>query len=64
MPDLNDGIGVEQLVVGPLACNCTIVADPESGGAIVVDGGAMLMGPMARPQAIRTMTREAEERLS
>ena len=39
MPDLNDGIVVEQLAVGPLACNCTIVADPASGGAIVVDGG-------------------------
>ena len=25
--------------VGPLACNCTIVADEKSGDAIVVDGG-------------------------
>jgi hydroxyacylglutathione hydrolase len=25
--------------VGPLACNCTIVADEKSGEAIVVDGG-------------------------
>jgi len=39
MPDLNGAVVVEQLVVGPLACNCTIVADPASGGAIVVDGG-------------------------
>jgi hydroxyacylglutathione hydrolase len=30
---------VEHLTVGPLACTCTIVADPESGTAIVVDGG-------------------------
>jgi hydroxyacylglutathione hydrolase len=25
--------------VGPLACNCTVVADEQSGEAIVVDGG-------------------------
>jgi len=40
MPDLADGIVVERLVVGQLGCNCTIVADPASASAIVVDGGA------------------------
>ena len=29
----------ETFEVGPLACNCTIVADDRSGDAIVVDGG-------------------------
>ncbi|HEY1977930.1 MAG TPA: MBL fold metallo-hydrolase [Candidatus Baltobacteraceae bacterium] len=29
----------ETFTVGPLACNCTIVADETSGEAIVVDGG-------------------------
>jgi hydroxyacylglutathione hydrolase len=30
---------IETFPVGPLACNCTIVGDPQSGDAIVVDGG-------------------------
>lgn len=30
---------VETFPVGPLACNCTILADESSGEAIVVDGG-------------------------
>lgn len=30
---------VETFPVGPLACNCTILGDEESGEAIVVDGG-------------------------
>ncbi|MGH7757477.1 MAG: MBL fold metallo-hydrolase [Vulcanimicrobiaceae bacterium] len=30
---------VEHLRVGPLGCNCTIVAEPATGEAIVVDGG-------------------------
>jgi hydroxyacylglutathione hydrolase len=30
---------VEHLAVGPLLCNCTIVADERRGDAIVVDGG-------------------------
>jgi glyoxylase-like metal-dependent hydrolase (beta-lactamase superfamily II) len=30
---------VETFPVGPLACNCTILGDPESGDAIVIDGG-------------------------
>jgi len=30
---------LETFPVGPLQCNCTIVADTESGEAIVVDGG-------------------------
>jgi glyoxylase-like metal-dependent hydrolase (beta-lactamase superfamily II) len=29
----------ETFEVGPLACNCTILADAQSGDAIVVDGG-------------------------
>ena len=35
-----DPIVVEHLTLGELACTCTIVADPASGEAIVVDGGA------------------------
>jgi hydroxyacylglutathione hydrolase len=35
-----DSIVIEHLTVGELACTCTIVADPASGEAIVVDGGA------------------------
>lgn len=31
---------VEHLTVGRLACTCTILVDPVSGEAIVVDGGA------------------------
>lgn len=34
------GVAVEHFAVGPLACTCTIVADPASGAALVVDGGA------------------------
>jgi hydroxyacylglutathione hydrolase len=30
---------VETFAVGPLACNCTILGDPASGEAIVIDGG-------------------------
>lgn len=30
---------LETFEVGPLACNCTIVADEDTGEAIVVDGG-------------------------
>ncbi|TAM58623.1 MBL fold metallo-hydrolase [bacterium] len=29
----------EQLVVGPLQCNCTILGDEATGDAIVIDGG-------------------------
>jgi hydroxyacylglutathione hydrolase len=32
-------VRLETFPVGPLACNCTILADEESGEAIVVDGG-------------------------
>lgn len=32
-------MSIETFAVGPLACNCTIVADPDRGEAIVVDGG-------------------------
>jgi glyoxylase-like metal-dependent hydrolase (beta-lactamase superfamily II) len=34
-----DSLTVEHVVVGPLGCNCTIVADAASGEAIVIDGG-------------------------
>jgi hydroxyacylglutathione hydrolase len=30
---------IETFAVGPLACNCTILADEQGGEAIVVDGG-------------------------
>jgi hydroxyacylglutathione hydrolase len=30
---------IETFPVGPLACNCSIVADEETGEAIVIDGG-------------------------
>ena len=30
---------IQTFPVGPLACNCTVVADPQSRDAIVVDGG-------------------------
>jgi len=30
---------VETFAVGALGCNCTILGDPESGEAIVIDGG-------------------------
>ena len=30
---------IETFPVGALACNCTIAGDPESGEAIVIDGG-------------------------
>ncbi len=33
------GVVIEHLVVGALACTCTIVADLDAGDAIVVDGG-------------------------
>ncbi len=36
---VNSGPSVEHFAVGPLDCNCTILADPASGEAIVVDGG-------------------------
>ena len=32
-------LAMETFAVGPLQCNCTIVADTVSGDAIVVDGG-------------------------
>ena len=33
------GLHIDTFPVGPLACNCTIVADDQSRDAIVVDGG-------------------------
>ena len=43
---------VEHLVVGALACTCTIVADRASGEAIVVDGGAEIHRIVARLDAL------------
>ena len=34
-----DSVTLEHFAVGPLGCNCTIVADAASGEAVVVDGG-------------------------
>ena len=36
---MQNSVIVEHYAVGPLGCNCTIVADPSTGEAIVVDGG-------------------------
>jgi len=36
---MHDTVTVEHFAVGPLGCNCTIVADVAAGEAIVVDGG-------------------------
>jgi glyoxylase-like metal-dependent hydrolase (beta-lactamase superfamily II) len=36
---IGSGVIIETFAVGPLACNCTILADEASGEAIVVDGG-------------------------
>jgi glyoxylase-like metal-dependent hydrolase (beta-lactamase superfamily II) len=47
-----DSVVVEHLNVGPLACTCTIVADPASGEAIVVDGGAEPERVVARLEAL------------
>jgi len=43
---------VETLVVGPLGCNCSIVADLESKRAIVVDPGGDLEAIEARLRAL------------
>jgi hydroxyacylglutathione hydrolase len=43
---------VEHLAVGPLACNCTIVADEATLEAIVVDGGDEVERIMARLKAL------------
>jgi hydroxyacylglutathione hydrolase len=32
-------VSIETFAVGPLACNCTVIADDATGEAIVVDGG-------------------------
>lgn len=43
---------VEHLPVGPLACNCTIVGDPATGEAIVIDGGDDVPAIAARLAAL------------
>ncbi len=43
---------VEHFPVGELACNCTIVADRQSGQAIVVDGGDDVAEIAARLDAL------------
>jgi hydroxyacylglutathione hydrolase len=47
-----DNVVVEHLAVGQLQCNCTIVADTESGEAIVVDGGDEVDRIVARLDAL------------
>lgn len=42
---------LETFPVGPLACNCTILADEASGEAIVVDGGDGVEDVLRRLQA-------------
>ncbi len=39
---------VQTFSVGPLACNCTILADEQTGDAIVVDGGDGVDAVLAR----------------
>jgi hydroxyacylglutathione hydrolase len=36
---MSSGIILETYPVGPLQCNCTLMGDPESGEAIVIDPG-------------------------
>ena len=43
---------IEHLVLGSLACNCTILADEASGEAIVVDGGDGVEDVVARLNAL------------
>jgi hydroxyacylglutathione hydrolase len=45
-------IHIEHLTVGPLACTCTIIADTESGQAVVVDGGDEAARIAARLEAL------------
>jgi len=52
-----NGITVEHLAVGPLACNCTIVADQATGEAIVVDGGDEVEAIVARLDALGVRAR-------
>ena len=42
---------IETFMVGPLACNCTILADEASGEAVVVDGGDGVDEVLRRLQA-------------
>jgi glyoxylase-like metal-dependent hydrolase (beta-lactamase superfamily II) len=50
-------IVVEHLAVGPLGCNCTIVADRAAGEAIVVDGGDEVEAIVARLDALGVRAR-------
>jgi glyoxylase-like metal-dependent hydrolase (beta-lactamase superfamily II) len=47
-----DGLTIEHLSVGPLACTCTIVADTMTGEAIVVDGGDDVDAIVGRLEAL------------
>lgn len=46
---------VETFPVGALACNCTVLGDPQSGEAIVIDGGDDVAAIAARlePRGLR-----------
>jgi glyoxylase-like metal-dependent hydrolase (beta-lactamase superfamily II) len=57
MPDSVNEVVVEHLAVGPLACNCTIVADRAAGEAIVVDGGGDPEAILARLAALGVRAR-------
>lgn len=43
---------VDHLILGPLQCNCTIVADETTGEAVVVDGGDGVATVVARLQTL------------
>jgi glyoxylase-like metal-dependent hydrolase (beta-lactamase superfamily II) len=47
-----DSLTIEHFAVGPLQCNCTIVADAAAGEAIVVDGGDDVDDIVARLDAL------------
>jgi glyoxylase-like metal-dependent hydrolase (beta-lactamase superfamily II) len=49
---MHDTLTVEHFAVGPLQCNCTIVADTAAGEAIVVDGGDDVDDIVARLDAL------------
>jgi glyoxylase-like metal-dependent hydrolase (beta-lactamase superfamily II) len=54
---MHDSVIVEHFAVGPLACTCTIVADPASGEAIVIDGGDEAESIHARLEALGVRAR-------
>lgn len=51
MWSIGSDVIIETFAVGPLACNCTILADEASGEAIVIDGGDGVEEVMRRLRA-------------